>query len=103
MNQELTVSKTVTDNGVEFQVEGRINTTNAGILEQALENAIQDGHINIVLNMRMVTFLTSVGIRLILKTHKKCTEAGGKFQIQDPSRSVKNVLRLSALHQIFVD
>jgi len=100
---ELTMERVETANGVKFKVIGRITTANENYFDKQLSDALAEGFSRIVLNMREVTLMTSIGIRIILKTYKGCMEAGGKFQIEDPSEVVKNVLGLSALQQMMVN
>jgi len=99
---ELTMERTEINEGVKFNVAGRITTVNEKYFEKKLSDALEEGFTSILLNMKDVTIMTSIGIRIILKTYKSCMEAGGKFQIEEPSEVVKNVLGLSALQQMMV-
>jgi len=82
-----------------FELVGRVNTTTAEDFEKEMNQAL---HVSeyITLNMSNVTLLTSVGIRVILKTYKQCDARHGKFLLEAPSQTVKNVLGLSALEQM---
>jgi len=82
-----------------FELKGRVNTASAEDFDKEMTKAMKDGHY-ITVNMYNVTLLTSVGIRVILKTYKLCTSAGGKFLLEKPSQAVENVLGLSALEQL---
>ena len=83
-------------------IEGRINTSNASAFEHKLKNVIDDGTTNILVNMSRVQYLSSSGIRVILKTYKQLEEINGKFNIEFPSESVKNVLGLAALDKMLI-
>lgn len=85
-----------------FTVKGRVNFNNAAILQYKLEDALRDGHINIIVNMSQVEYLNSSGIRVILKTYKHATEAGGSLSIERPSDNVRNVLGLTALDDMLL-
>ncbi|MCL2627695.1 MAG: STAS domain-containing protein [Oscillospiraceae bacterium] len=100
---ELTMERVDTAKGIRFNVTGRITTANEKYFDKELSDALAEGFSRIILNMQEVTIMTSIGIRIILKTYKSCVEAGGKLQIEDPSEVVKNVLGLSALQQMMVD
>jgi len=100
---ELTMERVEASEGVKFKVTGRITTVNENFFNKKLSDALEEGFTHIVLNMQEVTLMTSIGIRIILKTFKSCMEAGGKFQIEEPSEVVKNVLGLSALQQMMVE
>jgi anti-anti-sigma factor len=100
---ELIMKRTKTETGVKFEAEGRITMANERYFDKVLGDALEEGCTHIILNMQSVTMLTSVGIRIILKTFKSCMEKEGKFQIETPSDAVKNVLGLSALQQMLVE
>ena len=85
------------EDGVRLITKGHINAMNATALQYDLEEAVSDGFKNIVLNMTQVEFLSSSGIRVIIKTYKTLEKAGGKFRIERPSENVKNVLGITAL------
>jgi anti-anti-sigma factor len=89
--------------GVKFTLKGRVNSLNCEELQYILDKALKDGKINIVLNMLWVEYLSSAGIRVILKTYKDAHEAGGKFGIEMPSQSVKNVLGMTALDEMLIN
>jgi len=101
--RELTMERVKASVGVKFKVVGRITTANEAYFEKMLTDALAEGFTRIVLNMHEVSIMTSIGIRIILKTYKSCMEAGGKLRIEDPSGVVKNVMGLSALQQMMVD
>ncbi|MCL2225951.1 MAG: STAS domain-containing protein [Defluviitaleaceae bacterium] len=82
-----------------FELVGRLNTTTAKDFEKEMNQALRVSEY-ITLNLSRVTLLTSVGIRIILKTYKQCHVRNGKFLLEDPSQPVKNVLGLSALEKM---
>jgi anti-anti-sigma factor len=85
-----------------FTLKGRVNAASADSLLFKLESAIKDGHKDIVVNMARIEYLSSVGIRVILKIYKQAAENGGKFSIESPSENVKNVLGMVALKDMLV-
>ena len=85
-----------------FTVTGRVNSKSSSVLQFKLEDALKCGDSNIVLNMKNVDFLSSDGIRIILNTYKEAEKAGGKFGIEEPSQSVRNVLGVVALNDLLI-
>ena len=83
--------------GVKFILSGRINSANALELENKLDEALKQGHKDIVLNMLRVDHLSSAGIKAILKAYKDAKNAGGRLGIEGPSENVRNVLGMTAL------
>jgi len=85
-----------------FALKGRVNAASADVLLYKLETALKVGRKNIIVNMSQVEYLSSVGIRVILKIYKQASETGGKFNIERPSETVKNVLGMVALKQLLI-
>ncbi|MBU0715930.1 MAG: STAS domain-containing protein [Verrucomicrobia bacterium] len=81
----------------EIQVEGRLDATLAGPLEKEVEEAVHGGRYHIRLNLNRVVFLSSAGIRVLLKSHQMLRKLNGSFGVLDPSPAVKAVLELSGL------
>jgi len=81
----------------EIQVEGRLDATQAGPLEKEVEAAIHGGRYHIRLNLNRVVFLSSAGIRVLLKSHQMLRKLNGSFGVLDPSPAVRSVLELSGL------
>ena len=98
----LVITKELIQDGIKFMVKGRINSDNADELQDELKQALDNGYKNIVVNMLFVDFLSSAGIRVILKTFKDANAAGGKFGIEKPSQTVKNILGMTALDEMLI-
>ena len=88
--------------GIRFTIRGRVNSDNADELQEILEKALNEGHKKIVLHMFWVDFLSSAGIRVLLKAYQDANTAGGKFGIEMPSQKVKNVLGMTALEELLI-
>ena len=101
-NNEFTITKDKTPEGVRYTVKGQVNSINASALQYKLEESLRYGEKRIVLNMSYVEFLSSAGIRVILKTHKDAVRDGGSFGIEQPSESVRNVLGMAALDEMLI-
>jgi anti-anti-sigma factor len=99
---DLDITENTEYNTAVFILKGRLNTSSADWFQFRLEEALRDGHKNILLNMSQVEFLSSTGIRVILKIYKQLTEKGGTFGIERPSECVRNVLGMAALKDMLV-
>ena len=103
MNKEiLVITENIKDGVCRLIAKGRIDSNSADILLYKLENTLNDGQTAVILDMAQVEYLSSMGIRVILKTYKQLTEAGGTFNIERPSEIVKNVLGMAALKDMLV-
>ena len=101
-NEDFLIAKDKTSYSVNFDIKGRVDSNSAPILQCKLNEAIKSGVKKIVLDMSQVEFLSSAGIRVIIKTYRDITKAGGTLGIEKPSESVKNVLGMAALNELLV-
>jgi anti-sigma B factor antagonist len=101
-NEELEILEERSPGAVKFFLKGRVNAASADSFLFKLETAINEGHTNILVNMSRIEYLSSIGIRVILKTYKQAAEKGGSFKIESPSDNVKNVLGMVALKEMLV-
>ena len=101
--KDFEISEDQTPEGVKLSIAGRINSLSADELQHELEKALNNGEKNIILNMLRVIYLSSAGIRVILKTYKDTKEAGAKFRIEMPSENVRNVLGMTALDEVLIN
>jgi len=101
-DEELEIQEERSPGAVKFALKGRVNAASADPLLFKLEAALNDGHTNILVNMSRIEYLSSIGIRVILKIFKQAAEKGGSFKIESPSDNVKNVLGMVALKEMLV-
>ncbi|MFM2222818.1 MAG: hypothetical protein RLZZ78_1075 [Armatimonadota bacterium] len=62
-----------------FELSGRLDGSSADALAEAIEAAIQDGNHEIRLDCEAVEFISSVGIRTLLKFYKQLKGVGGQL------------------------
>lgn len=82
------------------EVKGRIDSTNAVQLGDALGNELDGGRIQIVLDLSAVEYMSSAGLRELVNNLKKAKKATGDVRLV-PSERVKEVLELAGLDTIF--
>jgi len=85
-----------------FTLSGQVSTNEAAFMESSLEKAMQQGCTNIVVNMCLVSYFSSAGIRVVLSMYKRLKNKGGKLQIENPSENVKNVIGMTALDELLL-
>ena len=102
MDNDLIIKKDVFPELVKFTITGRIYSSNADFLEKHLEKALEEKSYTIVLNMNQVEYISSIGIRVILKKYMEVKKAGGKLEIEMPSENVRNVLKITAMDGMLI-
>lgn len=85
------------DEFLQIHVEGRLDAENAMNLEKTMEEAIHSGDFKIKLEMGMVTYLSSAGLRVLLKFSQMLKNYSGSFQMINVSPAVQNVLEMTGM------
>ena len=102
MDTELIIKEETGPELVKFAITGRIYSSNANILETHLGKALEEKQNNMILNMSQTEYISSIGIRVILKAYMDAKKAGGDLKIEMPSENVRNVLKITALDEILI-
>jgi anti-sigma B factor antagonist len=82
-------------------VSGRVDSSSAPDLDQALKNLTKDGRCNLVLDLSQVEYMSSAGLRSLVSTLRDCKRQGGDVRLATPSTRVSEVLGLAGLDSIF--
>ncbi|MBN2472253.1 MAG: STAS domain-containing protein [Anaerolineae bacterium] len=84
-----------------FEVNGRIDSTNANELGDALNAAIDSGRTQIVLDLENVEYMSSAGLRELVNALKKVKRGTGDLRLAAIAPRVMEVLELAGLDTIF--
>ncbi len=84
-----------------FEVSGRVDSTNANELGDALNAAIDAGRTQIVVDLSNVEYMSSAGLRELVTALKKVKRGTGDLRLAAPSERVMEVLELAGLDSIF--
>jgi len=84
-----------------FEVIGRVDSTNAAELGSAMDKSVDDGKTNLVLDLSGVEYMSSAGLREMVRVLKRVKRTGGDLRIANPSERVREVLELAGLDSIF--
>lgn len=81
-----------------LQPDGRIDTNTSADLASALETL--DGISELELDFAKVSYISSAGLRVLLKTHKQMLSAGG-MKLINVNDSVMDVFTVTGLSDVF--
>ncbi len=84
-----------------LSIAGRIDTSTAPDLEQAINRQIDEQKRLILLDFSGVTYISSGGLRVLLATAKKLKNPGDKFALCSLSAEVLKILKLAGFTSIF--
>jgi anti-anti-sigma factor len=91
------ISRTISDERVLLVIEGRLDASWSDTAAAALEEAIRSGRARIDLDLAAVSFISSVGIGVILRANARFRAAKGVLAIVSASDGVRDMIRISKL------
>ena len=83
------------------KVKGQVDSANAPDLETALKQLVEGNKNRIVLDLKEVDYLSSLGMRAIILTLKSVRRVNGDLRLASPSASVEQVFRIVGMTQMF--
>lgn len=96
----LEVSISIQDGIPRISLEGRFDGLGSQLFEQEVERCINDENLWLV-DFSRVVYLSSAGIRSLMKSGKKLAKAKGKLVLIGLGRDVKSVLETTGVLQLF--
>src|SRR5262245_45154264 len=94
------ITKTQRGELQELRLQRRLDASWADHLGKAIEDAIRAGSHQIELNFAQVDYLSSPGLRLLLKYYKQLKAVHGRFAITQPSGGTCASLNVAGLTQM---
>jgi anti-anti-sigma factor len=79
---------------------GKMDTRTSPDAEKYVNQLIDEGDKNILMNFEELDFISSTGLRVILATGKKLM-GSGKLAICNPNITVNDVLKMSGFNKMF--
>ena len=80
-------------------VEGELDAYWAGEAERELMGLVDKGSYRLILDLSGLSYLSSGGLRALLRTHRRLVELGGQLVLAAPQPYVHDVLTVSGLAQ----
>jgi len=84
-----------------MKVMGQVDSETAPELDRALTQLLSDGRNRIILNLQGVEFLSSAGLRAMVKALKGAQGAGGDVRLASVSEPIETILRTVGMMQMF--
>jgi len=94
------IIKTQRDETLELKLIGRLDAAWADHVGKALDEAIRAGSHQIELNLAAVDYLSSAGLRLLLKYYKELKAVQGSFSIVYPSEGAYTILKMAGFGRV---
>jgi len=84
-----------------FINEERIDAHNSGELKEAVLHLIEQGEINIVVQLEQVRFIDSSGLGALLSGFKNAAAKSGKLALANMQQQVLSMFELTRLNRVF--
>lgn len=83
-----------------MKVKGRVDSDSAPEFDDALGKLLQDNRNRIVLNLNGVEYMSSAGLRAMVKAYQAATKSGGDLRLASVSDPVEVILRTVGMMQM---
>jgi anti-sigma B factor antagonist len=83
-----------------MKVRGRVDSDSAPELDDALTKLLGEQHNKIVLDLQHVDYMSSAGLRAMVKAYQAAKKAGGDLRLASVSRPVEVILRTVGMMQM---
>lgn len=100
MDDKLTIIRENQAELVVLVVAGRIDGYWSKVLDESLDELIRSGVLHVALNLSGVQYLSSIGIRVLVKYAKQFRQIQGNFGIVSCSEAVGEVLKMAGLFTV---
>lgn len=84
-----------------MKVKGRVDSETAPELDDALTKLLQDNRNKIVLNLQDVNYMSSAGLRAMVKAYQSANKSGGDVRLAAVSEPIEVILRTVGMMQMF--
>jgi anti-sigma B factor antagonist len=81
-------------------VKGRVDSDTAPELDSALTKLLEENN-KVVLNLEGVEYVSSAGLRAIVKAYQNAKKSGGNVHLASASSSVEGILLTVGMMQMF--
>jgi len=100
MSEKLEIKKEYKVKVLELMLTGRLDAHSSAVLSEQLEEDIRAGNYDICLNLEKINYISSAGIRVLVKYYKQLKAVSGNLIISRISDEAKSVLEMVGLHDL---
>ena len=97
---QLAVTTEPHEKGIVLCPAGRIDGSNAGVLEEAIREQLESGHSVLVFDFSELNYISSAGLRILLVAARDTQSQGGKSIFCGLSEQIAEVFSVSGFDKI---
>lgn len=101
MESKLEIQKTVSGKKSLLAISGRLDANSSGHLDETINGLIREGIYDVELDMTEVSYMSSLGIRVLVGQFKNLSKIGGSFNLAAMSDPVREVLKMVGMADMF--
>ena len=99
----LGITEQFRDNWVLLQINGEIDMATGPELRQRIVQYVQEGHVNIIVDLAEVDFIDSTGLGVLIGGLKRTRSNGGDLQCIGLSEPLKEMFKLTGLDAVLTE
>ncbi|MGN0501382.1 MAG: STAS domain-containing protein [Ruminococcus sp.] len=80
-----------------ISLSGRLDTITSPQLEEEINNISLDEIETIIFDVKELEYISSAGLRLVLKAHKKMTAQGGQLKLINVNDMIMEILDMTGM------
>ncbi len=88
------------DKGLVLCVNGRVDGTNASMLDEVIRDQLEAGQSSLVFDFTNLSYISSAGLRVLLVAARECQSRDGKSVFCGLSKMVAEVFEISGFDKI---
>jgi anti-sigma B factor antagonist len=100
VNTDFSVEERRQGDAVIITVSGELDLRTSQELEERLNGAFRAGAELVILDLRMIEFMDSTGLRVLLAAHQRAKETGRRFALVRGADQVERVLTLTGVRDL---
>jgi anti-sigma B factor antagonist len=83
-----------------LEFTGEFDAFNLAPISKAVDEIVGRGEAQVVLDLRLLTFINSSALGYLLQAHKRCVKAGGDLVVARPSKFVRKIMGTLGLDKL---
>jgi len=94
------IELTIDTVSAEARLVGELDLLTAPRLQAALDHLLDDGHLNVSVDLSELDFLACAGLNVLSVAGRRYQKAGGRLTITHPSRTTRRILAVTGLDAV---
>lgn len=91
------IKTNISNQNLIVSLSGRLDTITSSQLEAEIDRFNLEDFETVTLNMRELEYISSAGLRVVLKIHKKMSKLGGKLVLVNVSSMVMEIFTMTGM------